>query len=89
MAKVLIVIWDYQTGERLQTLGSHVSLPPNVVFDPSGNSVFSSGLEGNLIEWQVGDWSLETLLAWIQDNRYVRDFTCEERIQYRIEPLCE
>lgn len=84
-----IVIWDYQTGEKLQAFGNHESFPPNVVFHPSGNSVFSSGFEGHLIEWQVGDWSLETLLTWTKNNRYVRDLTCEERAKYRVEPLCE
>jgi len=32
---------------------------------------------------------MDTLLTWIQANRYVREFTCEERAQYRIAPLCE
>ncbi len=84
-----IVIWDYQTGEKLQVLGSHTGIPPITVFDPSGNSVYSSGLDGNVIEWQVGDWSLDKLLAWIQGNRYVRELTCDERVQYGARPLCE
>jgi len=29
------------------------------------------------------------LLAWVHDNRYIRDFTCAERAQYQIEPLCK
>jgi hypothetical protein len=33
--------------------------------------------------------SLDKVRAWIDDNRYVRELTCEERETYRIEPLCE
>jgi hypothetical protein len=32
---------------------------------------------------------LDELLAWVCENRYFCDFTCEERAQYRIESLCE
>ena len=33
--------------------------------------------------------SLDELIGWIRDNRHLREFTCEERDIYRIEPLCE
>jgi len=39
-----IVIWDYQTGERLQVLGSHESFP-RMLSSIERHSVFSSGLE--------------------------------------------
>jgi hypothetical protein len=29
------------------------------------------------------------LLSWIAANRYVPELTCQQRVQYRIEPLCE
>jgi hypothetical protein len=40
-------------------------------------------------EWRVSGWELDDLLAWAHENRYVRDFTCEERTTYRVEPMCE
>jgi hypothetical protein len=42
-----------------------------------------------LIEWQSADPSLDELRDWIHANRYIRGLTCEEREQYRVEPLCE
>ncbi len=33
--------------------------------------------------------ALGEMLDWIEENRYVRDLTCQERELYRIEPLCE
>jgi hypothetical protein len=61
---------------------------PGVVFSPNGQSAFSVSLDGALIEWQVADLPLDQLLDWIDANRYVRDLTCEERAQYRVEPYC-
>jgi hypothetical protein len=32
--------------------------------------------------------TLPELLDWIQQNRYMAALTCEQRNQYRVEPLC-
>jgi hypothetical protein len=32
---------------------------------------------------------LDELREWVESNRYVRDLTCQEREQYRVEPLCD
>ena len=48
----------------------------------------STAMEGSVIEWQISDMSLAELIDWIDANRYIRDFTCEERENYRLEPMC-
>jgi hypothetical protein len=50
---------------------------------------FSVGMDGALIDWQIADPSVDELLNWVHENRYLRELTCEERAQYRVEPLCE
>jgi hypothetical protein len=47
------------------------------------------GPDEAVIQWRIVDIPLDELLAWVRANRYVRDFTCEERAQYDITPLCE
>jgi len=42
-----------------------------------------------MIQWQLATPTGDQLLKWITDNRYVRDLTCAERENYRIEPLCD
>jgi hypothetical protein len=27
--------------------------------------------------------------TWVAENRYIPDFTCDQRELYRIEPLCD
>lgn len=85
----LIILWDFETGRELRRFTGHTAPVWGVVFSPDGQTAYSSSFDGALIEWQISDWSMEEVLDWVQDNRYMRDFTCEERAQYRIEPLCE
>ena len=43
--------------------------------------------EGTVQERQV-NMSQESLMAWIEANRHMPELTCEQRIQYGVEPLC-
>jgi hypothetical protein len=44
---------------------------------------------GLVIVRPIGELPVNDVLAFIDDNRVLRDFTCEEREQYRIRPLCD
>jgi WD40 repeat protein/DNA-binding SARP family transcriptional activator len=85
-----LMLWDFATGDEVRHLTAYNAPTWTVVFSPDGQTVFTSSIgEKPVIEWQVADWPLDQLQAWVHENRYVRDFTCAERAQYRIEPLCE
>ena len=84
----LVIYWDIATGEELRRFAGHAGGIWNVRFSPDGQTAFSSSYDGIVIQWQLADWPLDQLRPWIDANRYVWDFTCEEREQYRIEPLC-
>jgi WD40 repeat protein len=85
------VMWDVQAGEIIHRLKGHdIAVSPNsVAFSPNGQTAFSVSLDGALIEWQIADLSLDQLRGWVSTNRCVRDLTCEERVQYRVEPYCK
>jgi WD40 repeat protein len=84
-----VILWDFETGEDLRHFSEHTGMVLDVVFSPDSQTAFSVSFDGALIEWQVADLPLDELLAWIHTNRYVRDLTCDERAQYRVEPLCD
>jgi WD40 repeat protein len=84
-----VILWDIATGEELRRYAGHDAGIWNVAFSPDGRTGFSSSYDGTVIQWQIADWTLQETLTWINKNRYIRDFSCEERQQYRIEPLCE
>jgi WD40 repeat protein/DNA-binding CsgD family transcriptional regulator/tRNA A-37 threonylcarbamoyl transferase component Bud32 len=85
----VVIIWDYASGTLLQKLTAHSSAISNAVFSPDGQTLYTGSLDGTVRQWDVLDWTLDELRAWIATNRYTRDFTCEERDKYRIEPLCK
>ncbi len=83
-----IVLWDLETGQELKRF-SVPALVWSVTFGPDGTTVFSSSYDGMLREWQIADWPLDQMVNWAYAHRYIREFSCEERALYRIEPLCE
>ena len=84
-----VILWDFETGEELRRFSGHTELVLGLVFSPDGQTVFSVSLDGALIEWQIAALSLGELIEWTHANRYVRDLTCDERVQYRVEPPCD
>jgi len=84
-----IILWDLETGEELRRWVAHSAAVWEILFSPDAQTAFSASFDGSIRQWQIADWPLDRLLTWVHGNRYVRDFTCEERMQYRIEPLCE
>lgn len=87
-----IYLWDFETGDEILRLSYPTAAAIwNVAFSPDGQTAYTSALDtqADVIEWRIADWSLDDLLTWTHENRYIRDFTCAEREQYRIEPLCD
>lgn len=89
----MLALWNFETEEEIQRFRGHSAstIIWKLVFHPDGQTAFSAALDpqGDVIQWRIADWPLDELLPWVHENRYVRAFTCEERAQYRIEPLCK
>ncbi len=83
-----IILWDYQSGREIWRAPRQSSYIPNLYFRPDGESAFSLTFPGIPIEWNVAQPGMSELLSWIETHRYVREFTCSERLLYQIEPLC-
>ena len=79
------ILWDFETGDIVRRLGTHPGYTKNFVFSPNGKTIFISYLFGQISEIRIADWSLEDLLAWVEENRYIRALTDDERARYRIE----
>jgi WD40 repeat protein len=84
-----VILWDFETGEELRRFSEHTAVVLDVGFGPDSQTAYSVSMDGALIEWQIADLPLDELVEWTHANRYVRDLTCEEREQYRVEPLCD
>jgi WD40 repeat protein len=83
-----VILWDFATGQELHTLMAHKQPIYGVAFSPDSQTAFSVSTDGMLVQWKIAEKSLQELLNWIQENRYVAPLTCAEKSQYRVEPLC-
>jgi WD40 repeat protein len=83
-----LLLWELKSGKVLRRLVGHTGAIWNIAFIDNGDFVLTTGGDGNLIKWKIAPQSVEEMVAWTLVNRYVRDFTCDERKLYRVEPLC-
>jgi WD40 repeat protein len=57
-------------------------------FSPDGTTVLSGTSEQTIVQWRLDNPTLDELMAWIEENRYVGELTFEKRAMYQIKPLC-
>jgi WD40 repeat protein len=81
------IVWRVDTGDLLRQLAGHEGVVLYVEFDEGGESLWSAAEDSRLLLWNLS-LQLDELLDWTEANRFVPEFTCNQRAQYRIEPLC-
>lgn len=79
-----LILWDVETGEAKRHFSGHNGPVSDLIFTPSGTILSAST---DYREWRIDD-SLESLKAWLNQNRYIAPLTAEQRVQYQVKPLC-
>lgn len=82
-----IRLWEISSADRLYMFTGHESATTSVAFSPDGETALSGSTDGTLRLWRIDTTSAE-LIAWTYANRYVREFTCDERRRYHMS-LCD
>lgn len=83
-----VLLWSVASGEILRRFQGHSAPVFSVAFSPDGLSALSGSDDSTMVLWDVAAYP-GGLIEWIQKNRYVPEFSCVQRVFYRIEPLCE
>lgn len=83
-----LLLWELHTGKVLRRFNGHNGGIWSVIFTRSGEYALSTAGDGSTIMWKVAPQPVDELVSWTLSNRHVREFTCDERKLYRIEPLC-
>ncbi|MDZ4763724.1 MAG: protein kinase [Chloroflexota bacterium] len=81
-----MIVWDVSARARAQQFDNLGATVFEVAFSPNSDSVLSGQEFGILRLWRADE--TPNVIAWARENRYIRDFTCIEREQFRIQPLC-
>jgi WD40 repeat protein len=85
----ILYLWEIESGAELYRLNSR-ELVMDIDISPDGKLGISPGSNNTAILWNLDlPIELDEVKAWIAENRYVRELTCEERATYSITPLCE
>jgi WD40 repeat protein len=86
-ADLLMFLWNLQTGEVIRVFEGHQRVVYSVDFSSNGTMALSGSRDKTLILWRVDD--MESLLAWMAENRYIRPLTSDECELYRIQSCIE
>jgi WD40 repeat protein/serine/threonine protein kinase/energy-coupling factor transporter ATP-binding protein EcfA2 len=79
-------LWRVETGEEIRRYGGGFVISSQ--FTPDGRHAVVGYQNGAVELWRI-DTTLDELLTWTRNNRYIPELTCEQREFYRVEPLCE
>jgi len=82
-----VVVWDVESEGVLQRFILDDVPVFQIIFTADGRLSLSGMENGRMFLLRSYPYNL--LIDWVQNNRYIRELTCVERTQYRVEPLCE
>ena len=80
-----VSLWDLGSGEEIRRYWGAEAWGL-LTLSGDATSFFGLDAENRVHQWRI-DWG-QDLLDWTRANRYIRDLTCKERDQYRLEPTC-
>ncbi|MEN8173070.1 MAG: BMP family ABC transporter substrate-binding protein [Chloroflexota bacterium] len=73
----VVILWDFKSGQEIQTLEGHVGPVTDVVFDPQGEHLATSGNDQSVIIWDLASGkailSLEGHEHWVNGIAYSPD----------------
>jgi WD40 repeat protein len=87
-------LWDISTGTEQFRFEGHSTtvqdvLPLPNVSQPKAWLIFSRDMRSGHIVWQPPPTDVQEIVADTHANRYVRALTCDERLLYKVSPLCQ
>lgn len=84
----LVVLWDIASGEPIRIYRQHTESVRDAVFAPDG-AFFTASFDFTIVQWRIDNF--DELMTWVEENRYLRPFTCEQQAFYdlAILPECE
>lgn len=81
-----VLMWAVETGEWLREFVGNQDWVRSIDYHPFENRFITGDNQGFIRVWHAQN--IEEIKTWAEENRYIKELTCEERNLYRVEPLC-
>ncbi len=82
-----MILWDVATGNLVRRIEGNYGRVWNVAFSPDDKYILSNSQADDPIVWETFPPPLDEIIQWVRDNRYLREFSTNECITYRLD--CE
>ena len=66
-----VIVWDIENGELVRQFFGHNDAVISVVVSDDSKYAFSAGQDFTIRQWQLSNPSLDEMLDWVEDNRYL------------------
>jgi WD40 repeat protein/serine/threonine protein kinase len=83
----LVIVWDIAGGAELQRFDGHTGDVRSVAFNADGSEAITGSGDGTARVWRILT-TRDELVSWVEQNRYLRELTCQERERFGVPPLC-
>jgi WD40 repeat protein len=80
-----LMLWNLKTGELVRR-SSGLGVIFDLALNPDSSTVLFGTSDTMIYHWRLSNPTLDELQEWIQNNRYIRDLSCEEQSLYQIIP---
>jgi WD40 repeat protein len=74
-------LWSIETGFELFRYVGHAERVNAVAYTPDFSNFITGSMDNTIITWSLPS-TLDDLLTWVNNNRYIRELTCNEAILY-------
>jgi WD40 repeat protein len=85
-----VILWNAETGDPIWKMQGHSPNSIDIVtgdFTPDGKMIITISEDSEIIAWDISQLP-KSYKAWVKENRYIPELTCEQRELYQVEPLC-
>lgn len=74
-------LWDVVSGEVIRVFNAHTEALTDVALSRSGDMALTASIDGTARVWRI---SLDSLVRWVENNRYTRPLTPDEIAEFQI-----
>ncbi len=79
-----IRLWEVATGTEIRRFEEHTDWVNTIAFSPDGELAVSGSNDMTARVWLIAR-SVDELIGWAEDNRFILTLDCDQQAQYKIE----